>query len=76
MRKGQKDRVRIYALGYPKVGVSRRQLCRECATETKVSLYFANELVEYLNSVIRRAAEKAGVLYVDLEDAFRRCTLL
>lgn len=66
---GGRDRMRVYVLGYPQLAYPEGN-CAANVHLNKGELYFANELVEYLNGVIRAATEKAGVLYVDVEEAF------
>jgi hypothetical protein len=60
---------KIYVMGYPRLAKPDGN----CAANVKLNsseLKFANDLVNYLNQVIKNAAEKAGVYYVDVEDAF------
>jgi hypothetical protein len=60
---------KIYVMGYPQLAKPDGN----CATNVRLNsseLKFANDLVSYLNLVIKNAAEKAGVFYVDVEDAF------
>jgi len=66
--KGQRDRIRIYVLGYPQLAKPEGD-CAANVHLNKGELYFANESVAYLNSVIKQASEKAGVYYVDVEHA-------
>lgn len=60
---------RIYVIGYPQLVKADGQ----CGINVRLSAedtVFATQLVSYLNSVIRRAAQQTGVLYVDTENAF------
>ncbi len=63
------DGRRVYVIGYPQI-VKPGGACdlnvRLNADETK----FAYDLTTYLNKVIRTAAEQAGVVYVDVSQAF------
>lgn len=63
------DGRRVYVIGYPQI-VKPGGTCdlnvRLNADETK----FAYDLTAYLNKVIRTAAEQAGVVYVDVGQAF------
>lgn len=66
--KGAGER-RVYVIGYPQV-VSATG---ECAINVRMSQKdreFAGLLIDYLNSVIERAAKKAGVVYVDNTKTF------
>lgn len=59
---------RIYILGYPKI----TSLNEKCGINVRLDaneLDFADKLVAYLNTVIRQAAKKAGVFYVDIEES-------
>ena len=61
-------RVKIYVISYPQIGDPDGN----CAANVHLNhdeLVFANQLVSYLNSVIKTAAANAGVAYVDVEDA-------
>lgn len=60
---------RIYVVGYPKLV----QPGGDCALNVHLSsaeLLLADEIVEDLNSVVKRAAQSAGVFYVDTSNAF------
>lgn len=59
---------RVYVVGYPEVAQPEGN-CAANVHLNKGELYFANELVDYLNSVIQQAAAKAGVFYVDVGHA-------
>lgn len=63
-----RDRVRIYVLGYPML-VDPGGNCAANVHLNQGELYFANELVMYLNHVIQAAAQRAGVVYVDVSEA-------
>ncbi|MCB9822861.1 SGNH/GDSL hydrolase family protein [Candidatus Nomurabacteria bacterium] len=60
---------RIYVVGYPKLV----QPGGDCALNVHLSsseLLLADEIVEDLNFVVKRAAQSAGVFYVDTSNAF------
>lgn len=66
--KGEGER-RVYIIGYPQIASTTGS----CALNVRLSQAdreFGAELVTYLNSVIKQAAAKAGVYYVDTEHAF------
>jgi lysophospholipase L1-like esterase len=57
----------IYILGYPVLADPKG----DCAVNVRLDrqeLQFANQLVSYINAVVKRAAEKAGVRYIDIEN--------
>ena len=59
---------RLYAIGYPQLAGSGGS----CALNVQLNqseLVFAEELIDYLNGAIHRAADKAGVVYVDISQA-------
>lgn len=60
---------KIYALGYP-ILTDPEGNCAANVHLNKAELYFANNLVTYLNGVVKLAADKAGVFYVDVSHAF------
>lgn len=60
---------RIYVIGYPQL-VKPDGDCGLNVHLSKSETEFAPALVSYLNSVIAKAAAKAGVQYVDTEHAF------
>ncbi len=60
---------KVYVVGYPQL-VS---VTGSCALNVRLGddeRQFANQLISYLDSVIQRAAAKAGVYYVDTQHAF------
>lgn len=60
---------RIYIVGYPKLV----QPGGDCALNVHLSsaeLMLADEIVEDLNTVVKRAAQSAGVFYVDASNSF------
>jgi hypothetical protein len=61
-------RAKIYVLGYPKV-VKPHGDCGVNVHLNERETVFADELVDYLNSVIEAAARKVGVYYVDISNA-------
>lgn len=62
-------RAKIYVIGYPQIADPDGK-CDMNVHLNHDELVFAEQLVSYLNSVIKKAAENAGVFYVDVEDAF------
>lgn len=63
-----KDR-RLYVVGYPQV----MKVGGDCGGNVAMNaseVAFAHDLIEYLDSVIKRAADEAGVAYVDTQHAF------
>jgi hypothetical protein len=59
---------RIYAIGYPQIAA----VGGNCGTNVHLDadeVQFAHDLINYLNTVIRKAADDAGVTYVDIGDA-------
>ena len=61
------DNPRLYVVGYPRM-MSDDRLCSSTA-DSRMQVH-ANRLVDYLNSAIKTAADRAGVFYVDVSDAF------
>lgn len=62
-------RSKIYVIGYPQITFPGGR----CALNVPLNnneLVFAQQLIAYLNTVIKTAASNAGVMYVDVEDAF------
>ncbi|MEO8863020.1 MAG: SGNH/GDSL hydrolase family protein, partial [Candidatus Saccharimonadales bacterium] len=62
-------RAKVYVIGYPQVGDENGN----CAANVHLNhgeLAFTRQYISYLNSVVRTAADKAGVYYVDVENAF------
>lgn len=59
---------RLYAIGYPSIAVDNGS-CGVNVWANKSELEFAQEIVVYLNASIKKAANKAGVVYVDIEKA-------
>ncbi len=60
---------RVYVHGYPSI-VAETSDCNVNVRLNENERMLANGLVSYLNRTIERAAAKAGVYYVDVEDAF------
>lgn len=60
---------RVYVIGYPQIAKVGGVCGLNVAMNTE-EVKFAYDLIDYLNSVIRRAAEEAGVQYVDTQQAF------
>jgi lysophospholipase L1-like esterase len=59
---------RVYVIGYPQI-ISATGGCSLNVRLSQSDREFANQLISYLDSVIKRAAESAGVFYVDTQDA-------
>ncbi|MEX1995368.1 MAG: SGNH/GDSL hydrolase family protein [Candidatus Saccharimonadales bacterium] len=60
---------KVFAVGYPQLALPGGN----CALNVRLDsqeLEFSKQLISYMNLVISRAAQKAGVIYVDTEDAF------
>lgn len=69
LKNGGSNGRRVYVIGYPQVV----KVGGECGVNVGMNaeeVKFAVELTSYLNSVIKRAANEAGVQYVDTEQAF------
>lgn len=62
-------KTKIYILGYPSLTYPTGSCALNVQLDNK-ELLFANELVSHINQVIRRAATKTALQFVDLEDAF------
>lgn len=61
---------RVYVLGYPKL-FSPTVGCNKFNVGLDIQEQIvANNLTSYLNATIKAATEKAGVVYIDVEDAF------
>lgn len=58
----------IYAIGYPHA-VSSAGSCGPNVRLSSQEVSFAREVVTYLNSVIHKATQAAGVHYIDIADA-------
>lgn len=68
IKNNQSYATKIYAIGYPELSYP----AGNCAANVHLNrgeLEFANNLTNYLNSMIKQAADKAGVFYVDVSDA-------
>ena len=59
----------IYVIGYPQV-VKEYGNCASNVKLTNNEIQFANQLTAYLNYVVKQAAQEAGVIYVDTQNAF------
>jgi|GEM_PF-1463711 len=59
----------IYVVGYPSI-VKTGGNCGSNVHLDSKETEFANNLIEYLNLVIKKATQRAGVSYVDTEKAF------
>lgn len=64
----QAPRATIYAIGYPQISVDTGK-CGFNVHLSKSELEFAQELIDYLNTSIAKAAQAADVTYVDIHDA-------
>lgn len=58
----------VYVIGYPRIGYPDGN-CAINVWLSREELEFGNLLAQELNDVIRLAAKKAGVLYVDIENS-------
>jgi lysophospholipase L1-like esterase len=66
---------RLYVVGYPQVA-KIGGACRPNVQLSSDEIKFSNQLITYLNTVIKRAAAEAGAYYVDTENAlngYRLC---
>lgn len=61
-------RTKIYIIGYPQIA-KPDGVCDMNVHLNNEEVKFAAQLVTHLNSVIKKAAENAGVYYVDVEDS-------
>lgn len=59
---------KIYVMGYPKF-VKKNGMCDLNVRFNEAEREFLDEGVEYINSVIQVAAQRAGIAYVDLEES-------
>jgi hypothetical protein len=69
LRKSSAGVRRVYVIGYPQVA----KVGGDCGLNVLMNaeeVKFAHDLTEYLDSVIKRAADEAGVQYVDTQHAF------
>ena|GEM_PF-545477 len=60
--------VRLYVVGYPQLAKENGD-CYSNVLLSNNEIRFSNQLVDYLNSVIKAAADHAGVQYVDVSGA-------
>ncbi len=60
---------RVYVIGYPKT-VKADGDCGVNVLMNAQETEFAENIVDYINLVVRRAADRAGVTYVDVSEAF------
>jgi len=60
---------RVYVIGYPQIAALGGSCAVNVHLETS-EIEMATDWVNYLNATISRAADKAGVRYVDVSDAF------
>lgn len=66
---------RLYAVGYPQFIADEHRLCTLNVVLDSTERTFIRESVTYLNAVIKAAAKKAGITYIDIEDSLRGTTL-
>jgi lysophospholipase L1-like esterase len=59
----------IYALGYP-IMISDKGSCGFNVHLNKSEIEFINEMVVYINNAINESTKKAGINYIDVENAF------
>lgn len=65
----------IYVVGYPKA-VDAEENCKRNVHADRNELIFFNDLTDHINYVIKKAADNAGVFYVDVSNAllgYRLC---
>jgi hypothetical protein len=60
----------VYAIGYPRLAKNNGN-CAVNVPLNRREIRFSNQVINYLNGVIKAAAEKSGVYYVDVSNAFR-----
>jgi hypothetical protein len=65
---------KIYVLGYPLLA-KEDGACALNVRANKEEVLFLNNLVKYLNLVIKKASDQAGVFYVDVENALKEYRL-
>lgn len=68
LKKVGDPRAKIYVIGYPQIAKADGN-CGDNVHFNNDEIIFSNNLVTYLNTVVRAAADKAGVKYVDVEHA-------
>lgn len=59
----------IFVIGYPYLAKSNGN-CAQNVLLNNSEIQFSNEIIDYLNLVIKRAADKAGVTYINTQNAF------
>ncbi len=67
--KTQASSAKVYVLGYPNL-FSEAEACEPNALTEYEERIFSRAMVRYLNTTIKSATEKAGVQYIDVEQAF------
>lgn len=75
LKTGAAQDAKIYIVGYPQIAKANGN-CANNVHFNNDEIIFSNQLVTYLNSVIKMAADHAGVRYVDVEQAltgYRLC---
>lgn len=68
IKRSADPRTKIYVIGYPQIAYADG-VCDMNVHLNHDELVFAQQLTIYFNSVIKKATEKAGVFYVDMEDS-------
>lgn len=63
---------RIYVHGYPKFIVGTGGYCAANVRLDDQERLFVENIIQYMNEVVKSAAQEAGVVYVDVEDIFER----
>lgn len=58
----------VYAIGYPLIA-SDQGACALNVNLSRNEIAFSIELIKYINSNIQKSAQKAGISYIDIEDA-------
>jgi len=75
IKKTAPENAKIYIIGYPQIALASGN-CAVNVHLNKDELEFAESVITQLNATIKSAAEKAGVVYVDITDAlygYRLC---
>lgn len=60
---------KVYIIGYPEIAMDNGN-CGNNVRLDNEEVRFSNQLVRHLNKIIKSAAEKTGLFYVDVERAF------
>jgi lysophospholipase L1-like esterase len=68
-KKEAHEQSKIYALGYPHIAKPSGS-CGNNVWLDSDEIQLSEDIISYFNQVIQAAADKAGVVYVDIQDAF------